>query len=360
MHVTEFTQPDWARAFGPALGRGELRVVHDDFRVDEILPFEPTGEGGHDYLLVEKRGHNTAWVADALARFAGVGQSEVGYAGLKDRNAVTTQWFSVPRRKGAAGDWRDWSLDGTRIVQRVRHGRKLKRGVHRANRFRIVVRMDEVPEDALLARAESVRRSGVPNYFGAQRFGIGGSNLRRAESLFCGARLRRQQRGLALSAARSLIFNEVLQERVAAGNWNALLAGDWVNLDGSNSGFATESVDRELVARCSELDVHPTGPLWGRGETPTSGEVRNLEFACAARHRMMADGLEQSGVSADRRPLRCRAADLEIETESDRFVLTFTLRRGSYATSVIREFVDAVDAPSANSADETAERSDPD
>jgi tRNA pseudouridine13 synthase len=322
-----------------------MRLSCEDFQVTELLGFEPQGDGEHDFLWIEKEGQNTVWVAGLLAKFAGIREADVGFAGLKDRRAVTCQWFSVRRPGGAKPDWNGFCAEGVRILETARHGRKLRRGAHRANRFRIVLRDLPGHAPALAAKLTLMREQGVPNYFGEQRFGHEGRNLRLAEKLFAGRRLPRNQRSMALSAARSYLFNLLLEQRVCDGTWNRLLPGDLANLDGSGSVFAVDTVDDELEARADQLDLHPTGPLWGDGGTQVSGDMASLEQSVIERHAELARGLESQRVEQSRRALRMRATELTWHAPDERTLsLEFTLGRGSFATALLRELVRPIES----------------
>jgi len=236
--VTDTLLPDWQRAFGEPVASCIIRSENADFQVNEQLGFELSGDGEHDYLKTEKDGVNTAWVAEGLAKYAGIRVSEVGFAGLKDRNAVTTQWFSVRRPAGSRADWMKLDLEGIRVLEVARHQRKLRRGAHRGNHFRIALKHLTAACEGLDDRLTTVRRAGVPNYFGEQRFGRDGGNLGLARDLFAGQRLSRSKRGFALSAARSFLFNHILEDRVRDDTWSTLQSGDCANLDGSASIFS--------------------------------------------------------------------------------------------------------------------------
>ncbi|ANO51094.1 tRNA pseudouridine(13) synthase TruD [Woeseia oceani] len=330
--------PDWRRAGGLPSTTATIRSQPEDFRVSEVMELEFSGDGEHDWLLLEKTANNTLWIARQLARFAGIPLRDVGYSGLKDRHAVTTQWFSVRRARGQDHAWTDFRLDGVVMLQCVRHCRKLRRGTHRANRFELTLRnVTDDPRPAL----ERIAASGVPNYFGEQRFGHGGGNVLLARRLFAGQRLKREQRSLALSAARSLIFNDVLDARLEAGNWDVLLPGDIASLEGSNSHFPVEVVDETLVERCRQFDVHPSGPLWGRnGQADARSEV---ERQVLARHADFVAALERHGDAA-RRSLRVCIHELETDYSGDTLTLKFTLQSGSFATAVLREIAVCNDA----------------
>jgi tRNA pseudouridine13 synthase len=336
------TPPHWA-AHGPALGNGRIRQAPEDFVVREHLGFEPTGEGEHWLLTVRKRGANTLWVARQLARFAGVPERDVGFAGLKDRHALTEQAFTVPAKSRTAADWLALVGEGYEVLAAVRHRRKLGRGAHRANDFRIVVRELACDAAALAERMERIRSAGVPNYFGPQRFGNDHGNLALAEQWFEQgvAPTDRAPRSFALSAARAAIFNAVLAARVQDGTWDRLRAGDIANLDGTGSIFAAPEIDATLIQRCAERDVHPTGPLWGRGELATSGEVRELETRLVAPYGSWLTGLAAAGLEQERRALRISVRDLQYTQAHDQLVLEFRLMRGAYATAVLQEILSA-------------------
>jgi tRNA pseudouridine13 synthase len=291
MPIADQPLPDWRRAHGSPLFQGLIKQSPEDFKVDELAAFELSDSGEHDWLRIQKVGANTNWVARGLAAHAGVPVRDVGYAGQKDRHALTTQWFSVRRPSAAGTNWDSLDLAGVSILERRRNGRKLKRGAHRGNRFRLVVRNVAIDADCLDARLRAIRAAGVPNYFGPQRFGRPGGNLRLAERLFSGERLPGHKRSMAISSARSFLFNEVLSARVDAGTWNRIMAGEPVNLDGSGSFFVPTSIDDELISRLEAFDVHPTGPLWGAGDCGCSEETQDFERAACAADGDYLDGL---------------------------------------------------------------------
>ena len=328
-------------AFGEPLGRAILRSTPEDFLVREWLGFDADGEGDHVLLRVRKRGANTFWVAKQLARLAKVAPHDVGYAGLKDRDAVAEQSFTVPLRSTIGLEWAGVSGEGFEVLAAARHKRKLKRGALRGNEFVIVLKAFTGSPGALEARLRAISAHGVPNYFGPQRFGRDGNNLQVAYRWFDGGASPqdRLQRGFAISAARSALFNAVLAERIRAQTWNRLLAGDLANLDGTGSIFAVESVDDPLVQRCETLDIHPTGPLW-HGDSSASGAVHALEGKIAAEHSVLAHGLASVGLEAERRALRVRVADLRWTIDGQDVTLSFRLPRGAFATAVLHEILE--------------------
>lgn len=331
--------PDWARAHGAPLFAAGMRSRPSDFVVAEQLAIEFSGEGEHDYLHVQKTGANTQWVARRLARHAGVALVDVGFSGLKDRHAETSQWFSVRRKPGASDPWSTLDIEGVQILEQQRHRRKLRRGAHKSNAFRIALRAKELDRkrDEIAKRLRQIESSGVPNYFGEQRFGFEGGNLDLARRCFKGERLSRDKRSIAISAARSLIFNEILAARVTDKSWNRICQGDVANLDGSASVFPVTEVDDKLQRRCGEMDIHPTGSLWGGGAPLGGHEIAELERTVAGRYPELIEGLEDVSMEASSRALRLPVRELRWDIEPDALWLEFRLPRGSYATAVLSE-----------------------
>jgi tRNA pseudouridine13 synthase len=336
---------DPPRAHGGALGRARLRCAPEDFVVDEQLGFEPDGAGAHWLLRIRKRGANTNWVARELARLAGVAARDVGYAGLKDRNAVATQWFSVPFTRHSPADWTRVAGEGFEVLSAAAHGRKLPRGALAGNRFALVAReIEGCDREDAEARLRRIALQGVPNYFGPQRFGRQLSNLRACMTLSAsqggtGARHGRVRDPFALSAARSLVFNAVLARRVADGSWNRLLPGDCANLDGRNSVFAVSAADPALEARAAAGDLHPTGPLWGDGGPRPTGAVQAMEAEVAAQFPEALALAAAACAESARRPLRVAVRDLawRWDDASNALAVEFLLRSGGFATSVVSE-----------------------
>lgn len=340
----DFAAPSAPGGLGPAPATGRIRSTPDDFRVEEVLGFEPDGAGAHALLTVEKRDANTGWVASQLARHAGVGARDVGFSGHKDRHAVTRQAFSLPVLHGFdVAECLDWAGEGYRVVGAHRHGRKLRPGSHRGNRFELRIRSLEGPREAIERRLDAIRTLGVPNYFGPQRFGHGSANLRRAADWAAGTFIPRDraQRGFALSAARSLLFNEVLAARVQRGDWNRLLPGEAVMLDGRRSWFAAPAIDATLAARCEAMDVHPSGPLPGRGDSPVTDVALALEANVLESRAVLVELLQREGLEHERRSLRLPVRELAWSFPADdELVLAFVLPRGTFATAVLHELLE--------------------
>ena len=327
-------------AYGVPPVSGVLRTQPEDFFVDEVLGFEPDGEGEHVLLQVEKRNTNTQWLANQLARFAGIPKRDVSYAGLKDRHAVTRQWFSLGLAGAVEPDWDSLNIDNVRVLKHARHRRKLRRGTLQGNRFQLVIRNLQGDLATLEPRLQHIAQQGVPNYFGEQRFGHHGANLEQAVAMFQGKRIKdRHKRSLYLSAARSYLFNELLSQRVARGDWNHAIPGDVMLLAGSNSYFVPEVNDAAIQQRLASFDIHPSGCLWGKGDTPAQAEAADLERTLAETHPVLCRGLEQAGLKQERRALRLPVAELEWEVDAPKQLLElrFFLPAGAYATTVLRE-----------------------
>ncbi|MEJ2442227.1 MAG: tRNA pseudouridine(13) synthase TruD [Exilibacterium sp.] len=341
-----------------------FRTQLDDFQVDEQIDSEPSGEGEHVFLHLRKKGENTDWLARQIARLAGVKPMDVGYCGLKDRRGVCSQWFSVylpgPASSIEPPRWQTLNSETVDVLAVSRHQRKLRRGGHRANRFSIRLRkfssevstpvsvtdpttvstvstvstasttasttapttapttqltLFEEVEKRLLA----IKRRGVPNYFGEQRFGHGGNNLTLADRYLSGAEpIRdRHRRGLAVSAARAYLFNLVLAERVRQGIWNRSVEGDVVLHDAS----------QEL----------PAGPLWGRGRSAAAAASLDLENAVLSKWSHWREALEHKGLKQERRSLVLMPQELQWNWEGGDLWLTFSLPPGCFATAVLRE-----------------------
>lgn len=339
--------------------RGVVRQQLTDFEVEEDIGFVPDEDpsGEHLWLWVEKTGQNTAWVASELAQAAGLHPSKASFAGLKDRQAVTRQWFSLFIGNRDVPNWKEWVIEGVDISQAIRSRKKIQRGRLKGNHFTLVLRdLSAIdPHDAALNTTQGMQRdvehrlqaiatAGVPNFFGEQRFG--NNNVARARRLFAGelrGKRSAPKRGFYLSAARSYLFNGVLARRVEEGSWQRFLPGDIALLDGSQSFFALEPGQEgspEIQQRLKDFDIHPTGPLPGVGEAVVSGQVAELEAECLAKHPDLVRGLEKFKVKAMRRSLRSRVYDLQWDWLDDHTLqLKFSLAQGAFATTVLRELI---------------------
>ncbi len=326
-----------ARAWGEPACSAVTRFRPGDFVVEEVLGFEPDGDGLHTLLCIRKTGANTEWTARRLARAAGVAARDVGFCGMKDRHAVATQWFSLPGAPVLDPD--RLAGAGIELLRRAAHGRKLRRGSHRGNRFRLRLRQLEGDLPDIERRLARIAHGGVPNYFGEQRFGRDGANLYLARALASGARLDRRKRAFALSAARSAIFNQVLSHRVEHGTWNRLCEGDLAILNGTGSRFLVDQVDEELQARTDRLDLHPSGPLWGDGDPPSAGDTLAMEQGVAGTCPELVRCLQGVRMGQDRRALRLPVGDIEWDISDQEMTLAFELPKGAFATAVLRELI---------------------
>lgn len=337
MNDNVFTDTRFPQAYAAPLA-GNFRVQPEDFIVDEQMEIDLTGSGEHLWLLVRKTGANTDWVAGQLAHCAGVPAKEVGYAGLKDRHAVTTQWFSLQLPGKADPDFSGLPAE-IEILQQQRHDRKLRRGALSGNRFLLTLR--NCTGDFALAEniCRQISQHGIPNYYGEQRFGHDFGNLVRAERWFKGEfkPKQRNQRSLYLSAARSWIFNHILAERVRQGNWNQRLPGDIFMFEGGSAWFADDA-SVELQQRLDIQEIHPTGALWGRGELLTQSLAADLEIGQADLFPIFCAGLEKQGLKQERRALRIKAGDVRFDkTDDNTLRLSFVLPPGAYATVLLEQ-----------------------
>lgn len=318
-----------------------MRQQNTDFHVEELFDFSPSEDGEFDWLLVEKSGDTTEFVARALAKQAGLPARNVGYSGLKDRHALTRQWFCLHRPGKAAIDWRSLAGDNWQVVKGVRHRQKLRRGSHRGNRFLLTLN-DLTGDRAGLEDRLAALVSGFPNYFGEQRFGIGGGNMAACRQWFAeGGSLPSFEKGLYLSSARAWLFNQLLAQRVGEGNWQQALDGELFALRDSGSIFS-EAVSDEITTRVKGGDIHPTGPLYGApGKLSVAGDVAALEAEVLAAEPDLCRGLEKYGLKMERRALRVIPKGLSWRwLEPNRLQLDFALPRGCFATALVRELIE--------------------
>ena len=305
------------RLFPDSFGRAVYRSCPEDFQVDEILGFEPSGEGEHLFVHVRKRDQNTQWVAGLLAQLAGIKRNDVSFCGLKDRFAVTTQWFSLylPGREVSAEQLQHSDFE---VLRLARNNKKLRRGMHQGNAFRLVLREFSALESRFAdieVRLKLIASSGVPNYFGEQRFGHDGGNLNQAQNLIERDQLKGNRRGtgMYLSAARSWLFNLVLAERLQRDCWSTAFAGE----------------------------AEPGGPLWGRGRSTASGDLQQLEETVLADWQAWCYALEHAGLKQERRALVLLPQAMHWQrVGDDQLALAFELAGGCFATVILREIAE--------------------
>ncbi|MDG1121650.1 MAG: tRNA pseudouridine(13) synthase TruD [Glaciecola sp.] len=323
-----------------------------DFKVNEVLGFTPTGAGEHIFVQVEKTGLNTAYVAEQFASFTQLPLRNVTYAGRKDKFSTSTQWFGIhcPGKKAFA--WDEFTLGGVKILQVTRHDKKLRTGVLKHNQF--IIKLREVSDiQAIIDKLAAIEKTGVPNYYGQQRFGevrfldeqqqqqtkVGG-NLILAEQLFTGGKIKnRNKRSVAISALRSWLFNVCVSQRIQSGTEQTILAGDVVMLTGSNSYFIAQHDElASLQQRFNEHDVDLSAPLWGQGTLAAQDVALALESQLAISYPQICESLALLGLKQERRALHLLPQDITTQIIDDTtLTISFTLPVGCFATSVLRE-----------------------
>ncbi|EOI1352500.1 tRNA pseudouridine(13) synthase TruD [Citrobacter amalonaticus] len=341
--MTEFENLTYLH--GKPQGSGLLKASPEDFVVVEDLGFEPDGEGEHILVRILKNGCNTRFVADALAKFLKIHAREVSFAGQKDKHAVTEQWLCARLPGKDMPDLSAFQLEGCKVLEYARHKRKLRLGALKGNAFTLVLR-EVSHRDEVESRLQAINADGVPNYFGAQRFGIGGSNLqgalRWAQS---DAPVRdRNKRSFWLSAARSALFNQIVSERLKKTDFNQVVDGDALQLAGRGSWFvATQEERAELQRRVDEKELMVTASLPGSGEWGTQRDALAFEQSAIAEETALQSLLLREKVEASRRAMLLYPQQLSWNWWDDVTVeLRFWLPAGSFATSVVRELINTM------------------
>jgi len=342
--------PAVAYLYGKPKSTGLLRSQISDFKVFEQLPFSPCGEGEHLFIHIRKTGANTVFVARELAKYFSVKEQLVSYAGLKDRFAITEQWFGVHVPGKTVYDLSDLYIEGVEVLSYTRHNKKLRIGALTGNRFELVLRNVTQLEEFKL-RWKDIIEQGVPNYFGEQRFGINGGNIDKALALFSGTKVKdKKKRGMYLSAARSHIFNAMISERINQGLFNQVLLGDVLMLAGTQSVFHLDEVDDAIALRFKDKDVDITASMWGAGELMTSAEPEALEASIAEKNNEFCQGLPRFGLKQERRRIRLSISETELSVMDNAvgelnstIKISFFLPAGCYATTILRELIDYQD-----------------
>lgn len=332
----------------PGVG-GRLREQPEDFEVEEIPAYEPCGSGEHLFVWIEKRGVGAEYLLKRIAQALELQPDQIGCAGLKDRHAVTRQYVSVP----ASAEPRLPRLDSDdiRVLRASRHTNKLRHGHLRGNRFRILIRgADRGAETALCQTIERIRRLGLPNYYGEQRFGHDGETARWGQMLLRGERLPRRPtpflRKLALSAVQSWLFNDYLGNRLQAGDFRRVLRGDVMAKWPVGGMFVTQDPAVEQ-ARFDRRELVTAGPIFGYKMFPSADEAAQREEEVLQRAGMTLDMFRSQGklLSGTRRHNLVYVDDLDCAWEDDGLRLTFSLPSGSYATVLLRELMKSRFAP---------------
>ncbi len=324
--------------------RGRYKVEPEDFVVEELPAYEPSGDGDHLWLWIEKRGLATLDLLDRIGQRLDLDPRAIGVAGLKDARSVSRQWVSVERVR--ADDVAQLGGDGWRVLSTVRHANKLKMGHLRGNRFAITLRGTAAGDLEIATRnLQELSRLGVPNYFGEQRFGKRGANLDNGLRILRGAaramarKMPRRVFGLVVAAVQSEIFNRVIMARLAG--LGTLLAGDLAILHKNHACFPIGDPSIEQV-RADAFELSPSGPMHGPKMAQPSGAAKAIEDAALAALDLTAEqfaGLPFGVGSGERRPLRMPVTEVAAATVADGLQLSFVLPRGGFATSVLRELL---------------------
>ena len=315
-----------------------LKAECADFVVKEQLGYDMSGDGEFVAVKVRKTDCNTLFVGEQLAKFAGISARNMSYAGLKDRKAVTEQWFSLQMPGQPTPDFSQFSLEGVEILEVTRHQRKIRIGSLQGNHFEILLRNAE-ETDELKVRLDFLAKNGFPNYFTEQRFGRDGNNLTQALRWANGEiKVKdRNKRSFYLSAARSEIFNLIVAKRIELGLAQQVLNGDILQLNGSHSWFMVdESEDlAQLQQRLAQQDVLLTAPLIGEEEK----SAVDFEHEIFTQHQALFSLMRQERMKAARRAILMQPQHFQWQFEPNGLRLQFGLPAGSYATALIRELV---------------------
>jgi len=326
---------------------GTIRSIPEDFKVTELNSIELSGEGEHLWLYVQKTGCNTDWVANQLANICQVSQRQVGYAGLKDRHAVTQQWFSVQLAKITDQQLINKALpDEVTVIKSKLHSRKIKTGQLEANQFEIVIR-DIVgnknnTQNEIEQNIQNIIKNGVPNYFGPQRFGHEMRNIQKAQDWFSGNYKvkSRNLKSLLLSTSRSHIFNCIVAQRITDKTWSNPIIGDIFQLNKSHSWFPEQdATPEEIIKRLNEFDIHITAAMAGEDCLQSTGDCAILENSIINQFPIYQQGFEKFRLKQDRRAMRICPIDLDFQWQDDYLTLKFKLLPGAYATGILREVI---------------------
>lgn len=324
----------WPSGYAAPVGRGRFKSEPDDFQVVEQLSQPPCGQGEHLYLQIEKRDQNTEWVAKALAEQAGIALHDVGYAGKKDRYALTRQWFSLylPQRQWSAAEFK---LEGTQVLEQAWHTHKLRRGELAANAFVIRLRQWQGERAACEARLAEIQQQGVANYFGPQRFGHQFNNLSEVEGWLAQCQLSRAQQVQLISVGRSYVFNHLLARRISDGLWRQLMPGDVLWHRQRGGSLLMRSASAAMQGAFAKGTLQITGPLWGQRNRQTCAEALAWEDEVLADLQPWLTAIARWQSEHALRSLQLCPEQLQWQWSADELLLKFTLPAGSYATSVL-------------------------
>lgn len=330
---------DFHHLNGKPLSTALFKQSCEDFNVVEDLGFELSGEGEHVCLWLNKVGENTQYVAKQLARFADIPAKNVSYAGLKDRQGDTTQWFSLHIPGKETPDFTQFELAGVTILKTIRHHKKIKIGALSGNFFEIVLR--EVSDKDALINSLELASKGVPNYFGPQRFGREGHNVSSALKMFEGRKIKdRFKRSMYLSAARSYLFNHAVSMRIKDGQFSTAIVGDCVQFVGNRSFFPMLELNADSQCRLERREICLTAPLWGAGNLTSELDAQEYELNVLAHFDALQAGLVKNKLKQERRPLMLLPTGLSsIWLDEETVKIKFYLPAGTYATSFLREII---------------------
>lgn len=336
--------PELVYPYGPPITAGILKSGPNDFRVCEELGFEPSGEGEHLFLLVEKEGLSTHELISRVARDYSLDPKLVSYSGLKDKHALTRQWLSLhmPGKKPPPELFKG---NGYRVVRQASHNRKLRPGTHKYNSFQVILREVNDFPDQTREQILAVTRQGFANYFGAQRFGRQQDNVTQALGQLPVRRLTRSRKSILLSSLRSHLFNRILAQRISLGHWELPLEGDVFMLRGNRSIFS-ETLDDRLTERFRTLDISNTASLYGSGQVLLTGEPQAIEAQVFAECDAITRCLDQQGARLQMRALRAVVDNFsyDYDAEDQSLLLKLDLPAGCYVTTVLDHFIKLQDA----------------
>ena len=338
--------------YTPTITQATFKARADDFIVQEMMNIDFDGQGEHYWIFIQKTNLNTAFVAELLAKWAQIPLRDVGFSGLKDRRSISNQWFSLrlPKRTLPPSSFMDFVKEFLKydekliILAQHWHGKKLNRGTHKANRFIIALKNVQGDKTAINTQLALIKKHGVPNYFGEQRFGKSGNNLPQAVAFFEKLlatdkpyrphKKDRNKHALYISVAKSAIFNALLAKRVSLGCWDKPINGDVFSLNGTKSVFYAD-IDDSIMARLATGDIHLAGILYGTGSRLSSGEALVLENEILSKFTTFTNGLVKIDAICSYRPLRLVAHEFSWSWQDDDLCLEFILPTGSFATSII-------------------------
>ena len=328
--------------YGKPTTHGLYKQQYEDFMVIEELGFELTGEGEHVLVYLEKKDYNTIFVAEQLAKYVGISAKNVSYAGLKDRQAITQQWFSLHLPGKETPDFTQFNLTDCRILQINRHNKKLKIGALKGNRFKIVLR-NISDKQAIESKLNLIKKHGVPNYFGEQRFGRDQNNITQAIKWASGeiSVKDRKKRSFYLSAARSAIFNQIVSQRIEQNIEQTVLDGDILQLSKSNSWFLSKTEELLLLQqRLQNGEINITAPMVGDSPLSTTSIALEFETNCLKRWSCFEQLFKKERMETSRRSILLRPEELKWQWIRDNNIeIGFYLPSGCYATSVLRELI---------------------